>query len=50
MSGTAPVWLVLVEIGLMHFILPAALTLMFDSVFRKLNWVKPGYMKITTAK
>ena len=31
---------------LMHFILPALLTLSFDLCFRKLSWVKPGYMKL----
>lgn len=31
---------------LMHFILPALLTLLFDCVLRKMNWVKPGYMTL----
>ena len=31
---------------LMHFILPMALTLIFDLAFRKIGWVKKGYMKI----
>lgn len=31
---------------LMHFILPAFLTLAFDFVFRKLGWVKKGDMKL----
>ncbi|MBQ4599456.1 MAG: PTS sugar transporter subunit IIC [Clostridia bacterium] len=31
---------------LMHFILPALLTLGFDLCFRKLGWIKPGYMKL----
>ena len=31
---------------LMHFTLPALLTLFFDFIFRKLGWVKAGYMKI----
>lgn len=31
---------------LMHFVLPALLTLSFDLAFRKLGWVKPGYMKL----
>lgn len=31
---------------LMHFILPALLTLSFDLCFRKLGWVKAGQMKI----
>ena len=31
---------------LMHFILPAILTLCFDLILRKIGWVKKGYMKI----
>ena len=31
----------------MHFILPAVVTLAFDAAFRKLGWVKKGYMKIS---
>lgn len=31
---------------LMHFILPAMLTLSFDLCFRKLGWVKAGQMKL----
>ncbi len=31
---------------LMHFVLPALLTLSFDLCFRKLGWIKPGYMKL----
>lgn len=35
-----------VEVILMHLVLPALLTLVFDLVFRKLGWVKKGYMKL----
>ncbi|MBQ6051724.1 MAG: PTS sugar transporter subunit IIC [Clostridia bacterium] len=38
--------LTLVYILLMHFILPAVLTFVFDLIFRKIGWVKKGYMKI----
>lgn len=40
---TATDWVGLV---LICFILPALLSLVFDLVFRKLNWVKPGDMKL----
>lgn len=32
---------------LMHFVLPAVLSLIFDFIFRKLGWVKDGDMKLT---
>lgn len=35
-----------ITILLMHFVLPALLTLAFDLIFRKLGWVKKGDMKI----
>ena len=35
-----------VTVLLMHFVLPILLTLCFDLVFRKLGWVKSGYMKL----
>jgi len=38
-----------VQIGLMHFILPAVVTLGFDFIFRKIGWVKPGMMKLAPA-
>ena len=34
------------QIILMHFILPAMLTLLFDFILRKLGWVKDGDMKL----
>lgn len=37
---------VLSEIGLLHFILPAVLTLMIDWAMRKIGWVRPGDMKL----
>ncbi len=39
-------WLVLLEILLMHFVLPAILTLGIDFVLRKAGWIKPGDMTI----
>ncbi len=36
----------LIEILAMHFILPAVLTLMFDYTFRRIGFIKPGYMKL----
>ena len=35
-----------IEVLLMHFILPALLTLLFDLILRKMKWVKPGYMTL----
>lgn len=46
-SSAGPV-VTIIEIVAMHFILPAVLTLMFDYSFRRLGWVKPGYMKLRT--
>lgn len=40
-----PVNAVLV-ILLMHFVLPAALTWLVSRLFRRLNWIKPGDMKL----
>ena len=36
----------LLQVILMHFILPALLSLLFDAAVRKLGWVKPGDMKL----
>lgn len=41
----SPVW-VLVQIALMHFILPAALALGLSELFRKLGWIRSGDMKL----
>ena len=43
MGGTADVWF---QVILMHFILPAVLSFLFDWCLRKIGWVKDGYMKI----
>ncbi len=50
MSSSTPFWIFLLELVVMHFILPACLTLAFDGIFRKLGWVKKGDMKIYEAK
>lgn len=44
MGTSAASWLTIL---LMHFVLPALLTLGFDLVFRKIGLVKSGYMKFT---
>ena len=44
-GSTAPVTLLL-EIILMHFVLPAVLTLFFHGIFCKLGWVRLGDMKL----
>ncbi len=36
----------LIMIFVMHFILPAVITLLFDTVFYKLGWVRKGDMKL----
>ena len=46
MSGSVSPILLGVEIVLMHFLLPAVLTLSFDFVLRKAGWIKPGDMAI----
>ncbi|MBQ7160453.1 MAG: PTS sugar transporter subunit IIC [Clostridia bacterium] len=39
-------WKTLLLVALMHFIFPALLTLLFDFILRKANWVKKGYMTL----
>lgn len=50
MASSTKLWVFLLEVLVMHFLLPACLTLSFDTVFRKLGWVKKGDMKIYEAK
>lgn len=38
--------MVWVKIGLLHFILPALLTLLIAEIMRKKGWIKPGDMKL----
>nr|WP_122012651.1 PTS sugar transporter subunit IIC [Maliibacterium massiliense] len=49
MSPTTNTWLLLGEIALVHFVLPIALTLLFDAGLRKLGWVRSGDMKLADA-
>ncbi len=50
MSGSADTAadtaVVIAEIVIMHFILPAVLTLLFDYAARRIGLVKPGYMRL----
>ncbi|MDH5856058.1 PTS sugar transporter subunit IIC [Lampropedia aestuarii] len=43
MGDSAQVWL---SIGLLHFLLPAVLTLAFAAVLRRIGWIRPGDLKI----
>lgn len=47
MSANGPVWQTLGLILLMHFILPAILTLFFSELFRKKGWIRFGDMKLS---
>ena len=44
-SGTEG-WIVLIEIVIMHFILPAVLSFVIAKAMRKLGWIKDGDMKL----
>lgn len=46
MSAEYGTTVTLIIIAVMHFILPAVLTLLFDFAGRKLGYIKPGYMKL----
>jgi uncharacterized membrane protein len=46
MEGTIPTWLLFAEILLMHFILPALLTLLFSEIMRKKGWITYGDMEL----
>lgn len=48
--GDTPLWIFLIEILVMHFVLPAVLTLSFDAAFRKIGWVRKGDMRLYEAK
>lgn len=43
MGDSGQVWL---SIGLLHFLLPAVLTLAFAAVLRRIGWIRPGDLKI----
>ncbi len=44
-NGT-PTWLVILEIALLCFILPAVLSGLIGQLMRKIGWIKPGDMKL----
>lgn len=44
-EGTAG-WIVMLEIVVMHFVLPALLSFFFSETMRKLKWIKDGDMKL----
>ncbi|HZJ82821.1 MAG TPA: PTS sugar transporter subunit IIC [Clostridia bacterium] len=46
MEGMIPTWALLINIALLHFILPALLTLFFSEFMRKKGWIAPGDMKL----
>lgn len=46
MSGAHSGWVILLLILAFHFVLPAAITLLFDALFRRIGWVRPGDMKL----
>lgn len=46
MVETQAPWMVLLQIAIMHFILPALLSLGFSELFRKLGWIRLGDMKL----
>lgn len=47
-AGVSPV-VTLLEIALMHFVLPAVVTLGIAEAMRKLGWIKSGDMKLVSA-
>lgn len=46
MIETTPVWVVVLEIVIMYFILPAAISLGVSELLRKIGWIKSGDMKL----
>jgi len=46
MSGTVEPGVLIVKIFMMHFVLPAILTLIFSEIMRKKGWIKFGDMKL----
>lgn len=46
MTATEDPTIVLIKIVLLHFILPAVLTLLFSEAMRKKGWIKQGDMKL----
>ncbi|MEG2956980.1 MAG: PTS sugar transporter subunit IIC [Christensenellaceae bacterium] len=50
MGSNTPAPMLLFEIGLVHFILPIILTLLFAYFLRKINWIRPQDLKINMLK
>ncbi len=48
MSETVGFWGTFFEVALMHFILPAVITLGFYLLLRKIGWIKDGDLKLKT--
>lgn len=46
MSATTPVPMLIFEIALVHFILPAVITLIFAAILRKAGWIRPQDLKL----
>lgn len=46
MLGSEPAIMLIIKISLLHFILPAVLTLIISEFMRKRNWIKFGDMKL----
>lgn len=46
MEGSAPTYIIVLKILLLHFIAPAALTLLFSEIMRKKGLIKEGDMKL----
>ena len=46
MTADHSLWYVFLLIAVMHFILPAALSLLFSEIMRKLGWIKDGDLKL----
>ena len=46
MIETTPAWMVVIEILVMYFLLPAAISLGISELMRKRGWIKAGDMKL----
>ena len=49
MSGSTGAGKLIIEIIIMHFVAPAALSLIFHFIFKKVGWVKDEYLKLENA-
>jgi len=46
MAATHELWVIILEVILMHFVLPAVISLAVASAMRKLGWLKYGDLKL----